>query len=67
MNPQGLHLPLGANVALSTSLAFAESNVKQTFYSLCKRTVVVSVVYWSKFLAIDPEVPVRFPALPDFL
>jgi hypothetical protein len=26
-----------------------------------------SVVYWSEFLAIDPEVWVRFPALPDFL
>jgi hypothetical protein len=25
------------------------------------------VVYWSEFLAIDPEVLVRFPALPDFL
>jgi hypothetical protein len=26
-----------------------------------------SVVYWSEFLAADPEVRVRFPALPDFL
>jgi hypothetical protein len=26
-----------------------------------------SVVYWSEFLATDPEVRVRFPALPDFL
>jgi hypothetical protein len=25
------------------------------------------VVYWSEFLATDPEVRVRFPALPDFL
>jgi hypothetical protein len=24
-------------------------------------------VYWSEFLAIDPEVRVRFLALPDFL
>jgi hypothetical protein len=26
-----------------------------------------SVVWWSKFLATDPVVRVRFPALPDFL
>jgi hypothetical protein len=26
-----------------------------------------SVVWWSEFLATDPEVLVRFPALPDFL
>jgi hypothetical protein len=26
-----------------------------------------SVVKWSEFLATDPEVRVRFPALPDFL
>jgi hypothetical protein len=25
------------------------------------------VVYWSGFLATDPEARVRFPALPDFL
>jgi hypothetical protein len=25
------------------------------------------VVKWSKFLDTDPEVGVRFPALPDFL
>jgi hypothetical protein len=26
-----------------------------------------SVVWWSEFQATDPEVRVRFPALPDFL
>jgi hypothetical protein len=25
------------------------------------------VVYWSEFLATDPEIRVRFPALPDFM
>jgi hypothetical protein len=25
------------------------------------------VIYWSEFLATDPEIRVRFPALPDFL
>jgi hypothetical protein len=29
--------------------------------------MTASVVYWSEFLATDPEVRVRFPALPDFL
>jgi hypothetical protein len=35
------------------------------FLSYIKLTA--SVVYWSVFLATDPEVRVRFPALPDFL
>jgi hypothetical protein len=29
--------------------------------------VTASVVYWSEFLAVDPEIRVRFLALPDFL
>jgi hypothetical protein len=29
--------------------------------------MAASVVLWSEFLATDPEVRVRFPALPDFL
>jgi hypothetical protein len=29
--------------------------------------MTASVVQWSEFLATDPEVRVRFPALPDFL
>jgi hypothetical protein len=29
--------------------------------------LTTSVVWWSEFLAIDPETLVRFPALPDFL
>jgi hypothetical protein len=29
--------------------------------------VTASVVLWSEFLTADPEVRVRFPALPDFL
>jgi hypothetical protein len=29
--------------------------------------LTASVVYWSLFLATDPEVRVRFPELPDFL
>jgi hypothetical protein len=28
---------------------------------------IYSVVWWSEFLATDPEARVRFPALPDFL
>jgi hypothetical protein len=30
-------------------------------------TSVVTVVSWSELLATDPEVRVRFPALPDFV
>jgi hypothetical protein len=30
-------------------------------------TWTASVVWWSEFLATDPEARVRFPALPDFL
>jgi hypothetical protein len=29
-----------------------------------KLSATASVVYWSEFLATDPEVRVRFPALP---
>jgi hypothetical protein len=39
-------------------------------WNLCvlyKHFMTVSMVYWSEFLAADPEVRVRFPALPDFL
>jgi hypothetical protein len=28
--------------------------------------MAASMVYWSEYLATDPEVRVRFPALPDF-
>jgi hypothetical protein len=31
------------------------------------RYATASVVWWSEFLATDPEVRVRFPALPYFL
>jgi hypothetical protein len=30
-------------------------------------SMIASVVHYSEFLATDPEVRVRFPALPDFL
>jgi hypothetical protein len=36
-------------------------------YMLCRRKYTASVVLWSEFLATDPEVQVRVPALPDFL
>jgi hypothetical protein len=31
---------------------------------LCRRK---SMVWWSEFMATDPEPRVRFPAIPDFL
>jgi hypothetical protein len=30
-------------------------------------SMTASVVLWSEFLATDPEVQIRFSALPDFL
>jgi hypothetical protein len=33
----------------------------------CLNPLLASVVWWSEFLPPDPEVRVRFPALPDFL
>jgi hypothetical protein len=36
-------------------------------YMLCRRKWTVSVVYWSKFLATDPEVPDSIPVAIDFL
>jgi hypothetical protein len=36
-------------------------------YMFCRRKQTASVVQWLEFLATDPEVRVRFPALPDFL
>jgi hypothetical protein len=40
----------------------------QAFY-ICSylNYTIVSVVYWSEFLATDPEVWVQFLVLPDFL
>jgi hypothetical protein len=34
-------------------------------YMLCRRKYTASVVYWSEFLATDPEARVRVPALPQ--
>jgi hypothetical protein len=36
-------------------------------YSSLYSVWTASVVQWSEFLATDPEVQIRFPALPDFL
>jgi hypothetical protein len=36
-------------------------------FNIFRRFVSLMVVYWSEFLATDPEVRVLFPALPDFL
>jgi hypothetical protein len=33
------------------------------YYSICRK-LTASVVYWSEFLATDPEARVGFPALP---
>jgi hypothetical protein len=36
-------------------------------FMLCRRKHTASVVWWSEFLATDPEVRVGFPEPPDFL
>jgi hypothetical protein len=36
-------------------------------FSRIMDNLTASVVSWSEFLATDPEVRVRFPAIPDFL
>jgi hypothetical protein len=36
-------------------------------HMLCRRKWTASVVYWSEFLATNPETRVRFPAIPDIL
>jgi hypothetical protein len=41
--------------------------VSPGFNSHTECNPTASVIYWSQFLATDPEVRVRFPALPDFL
>jgi hypothetical protein len=48
--------------ALRTSRALLQRNI--IFLVLVS---TASVGYWSELLATDPEVRVRFPALPDFL
>jgi hypothetical protein len=42
-------------------------NISLQFAVMYRRRVADSVDYWPEFLATDPEVLVRFPALPDFL
>jgi hypothetical protein len=36
-------------------------------FSVSIKSRTASVVYLAEFLAVDPEIRVRFPALPDFL
>jgi hypothetical protein len=51
-------------------VAVVLSRVLILFYSLFIIIITVmtaSGISWSEFLATDPEVRVRFPALPDFL
>jgi hypothetical protein len=35
------------------------------FFPVIMYLMTASVVYWSEFLATDPEAQVRFPALPE--
>jgi hypothetical protein len=42
-----------------------ETFTKLYFIFLLPLQATASVVWWSEFLATDPEVRVRFPALPE--
>jgi hypothetical protein len=54
--------------SITTSSSSSSSSVKpKDQHVTAKLTKTASVIWWSEFLAIDPGVRVRFPALPDFL
>jgi hypothetical protein len=36
------------------------------FYLKLAEIMTAAVIKWSEFMATDPEIRVRFPALPDF-
>jgi hypothetical protein len=55
-------LQIVVNKARSLVITYNTPNV----YT-CKYSLSTSVVWWSEFLATDPEIWVRFPALPNFL
>jgi hypothetical protein len=76
-NPEGIR-PLGSLTlpCEDVSMDFKEMRVDAVvwrlklgtwFFEYCNESSTASVVYWSEFLAIDPEARVRFRALPDFL
>jgi hypothetical protein len=62
---QGMYKPSSLHVTLivTCSSVLASFNIKVDV----RHKWIASVVYWLEFLATDPEVRVRFPALPDFL
>jgi hypothetical protein len=41
--------------------------VRTEFLNIIQKEMTASVVQWSEFLATDPEVRIRFQALPEFL
>jgi hypothetical protein len=67
---QGVELP--GDEAHHSPLISGEVNNTWIYTSLLSFAIIMivvvaaaSVVYWSEFLATDPEARVRFPALPE--
>jgi hypothetical protein len=44
-----------------------KEDAQRILFLIPEGTETASVVWWSELLATDPEVRIRFPALPDFL
>jgi hypothetical protein len=52
---------------LHFSSFFSKSEVHFSVYRVMSVLATATVVKWSEFLATDPDVRVRFSALPDFV
>jgi hypothetical protein len=65
----GVHGAISQKMATFIIIAARASNPKSRIVNLFTifSFQTVSVVQWSEFLAVDPEVQVRYPALSDFL
>jgi hypothetical protein len=50
-----------------SSQRFTEVVTCRSNQHFCELLRAASMVYWSEFLAVDPDVRIRFPAVPDFL
>jgi hypothetical protein len=59
-----------------TAVGFSSAGVHHSSHIVRLQNLILSrlnmfmtafIVYWSEFLATDPEVRFRFPALPDYL
>jgi hypothetical protein len=47
--------------------AFSTRHNTFSILEVCIELLTASVVFWSEFMAADPEAQIRFQALPNFL